>query len=143
MPPVYLLGAIVAMILLQRFLPGGVLMPTPWNWLGCIPLIGGLVLGGSAARLFRRFDTTIKPGQTSNQLMVVGPYRFTRNPIYVGMILLLSGMAVMLDGLTPWLILPLFVYLIMRNVIPVEESMLEETFGKEYGEYRAKVRRWV
>jgi protein-S-isoprenylcysteine O-methyltransferase Ste14 len=143
MPPVYLLAAIVAMVVLHIFLSGGVLVPTPWRWLGLAPLIGGLFLGGSAATLFRKHQTTIKPGQTSSRLMVEGPFRFTRNPIYVGMILVLAGIALLLNSLTPWLILPVFAYLIASKVIPVEESMLEQTFGAEYREYQEKVRRWV
>jgi protein-S-isoprenylcysteine O-methyltransferase Ste14 len=142
MPPVYLFVAIVAMIALQVVFPGSTPLAS-WRWLGLAPLIGGLLLGGSAARLFRKHETTIKPGQVSNSLMTDGPYRFTRNPIYVGMVFLLVGVALLLGGLTPWLIVPVFILLIARNVIPVEEAMLDERFGPEYRDYRARVRRWI
>jgi protein-S-isoprenylcysteine O-methyltransferase Ste14 len=142
MPPVYLLAAILAMIALHMLLPGGSLPPL-WRWLGLAPLLGGLLLGALAARLFRRHDTTIKPGQVSNRLMVEGPYRFTRNPIYVGMVLVLAGIALLLGAATPWLIPLVFVWLIASNVIPVEEVMLEERFGREYHDYRERVRRWI
>jgi protein-S-isoprenylcysteine O-methyltransferase Ste14 len=143
MPPVYLLAAIVAMAALEWLLPVGGVLPVPWRWLGLVPLIGGLLLGGWAARLFHKHQTTIKPGQISNRLMSDGPYRFTRNPIYVGMVLVLAGVALLLGGLAAWFVLPVFIWLIARNVIPVEESMLAERFGQEYHDYRARVRRWI
>jgi protein-S-isoprenylcysteine O-methyltransferase Ste14 len=141
-PPVYLLAAVLAMIALEILLPGGML-PVPLKWLGLVPMIAGLLLGGWAARLFRKHETTIKPGHVSNQLLSEGPYRFTRNPIYLGMVLGLIGVALLLGGTTPWLILPVFIWLIARNVIPVEEAMLDERFGQEYRDYRARVRRWI
>jgi protein-S-isoprenylcysteine O-methyltransferase Ste14 len=143
MPPVYLLAAIVVMAALDWLLPGGSALPVPWRWLGLVPLIGGLLLGGLAARLFRKHQTTIKPGQVSNLLMSGGPYRLTRNPIYVGMVLVLAGVATLLGGIAEWFVLPVFIWLIARNVIPVEESMLEERFGQEYHDYCARVRRWI
>jgi protein-S-isoprenylcysteine O-methyltransferase Ste14 len=143
MPPVYLLAAIVAMAALDWLLPLGGTLPTPSRWLGLVPLIGGLLLGGLAARLFRKHQTTIKPGQVSNLLMSDGPYRFTRNPIYVGMVLVLAGVAALLGGIAAWFVLPVFIWLIAHNVIPVEESMLAERFGQEYHDYRARVRRWI
>jgi protein-S-isoprenylcysteine O-methyltransferase Ste14 len=143
MPPVYLLAAIVAMAALDWLLPVGAALPTPWRWLGLSPLIGGLLFGGLAAIRFRKHQTTIKPGQVSKLLMTDGPYRFTRNPIYVGMVLVLAGVALLLGGIAAWFVLPVFIWLIARNVIPVEESMLEKRFGQEYHDYRARVRRWI
>jgi protein-S-isoprenylcysteine O-methyltransferase Ste14 len=143
MPPLYLLAAIVAMAALDWLLPGGGSLPMPWRWLGLVPLIGGLLLGGLAASRFRKHQTTIKPGQVSNRLMIGGPYRLTRNPIYVGMVLVLAGVALLLGGIAAWFVLPVFTWLIARNVIPVEESMLEERFGQEYQDYRSRVRRWI
>jgi protein-S-isoprenylcysteine O-methyltransferase Ste14 len=124
------------------FLPGGSL-PPPWRWLGLAPLIGGLLLGAWAVRLFRKHETTIRPGQVSNRLMTNGPYRFTRNPIYVGMVLVLVGVALLLASLTPWLVVPVFICVIAINVIPVEEAMLAERFAQEYHDYCARVRRWI
>jgi protein-S-isoprenylcysteine O-methyltransferase Ste14 len=142
-PPVYLLAAVVAMGTLHAFLPGGTLLPRPWNWLGLLPIGGGLLLGGLTARLFWKHKTTIKPGETPSRMISEGPFRVSRNPIYVGMVLVLSGIALLLGSLTPWLVAPVFIALIARNVIPVEEAMLQETFGEEYQQYRTKVRRWI
>ena len=143
MPPVYLLAAIIAMAALHAHLPGVTVLPAPWRWLGVAPLIGGVVLGGLAVRLFGKYQTTIKPGEISCRLMTDGPFRFSRNPIYLGMTNILAGVAAMLGSLTPWFVLPVFIGLIARNVIPVEEAIMAETFGSEYQEYRARVRRWI
>jgi protein-S-isoprenylcysteine O-methyltransferase Ste14 len=142
-PPVYLLAAIIGMVALHHFLPGPTVLPSPWRWLGWVPFVGGLVLGGAAVRLFRKHQTTIKPGEASTHLLTVGPYRFTRNPIYLGMIFLLVGVAAMLGSLTPWLLVPVFIWLINRNIIPVEEAIMAEGFGTQYQQYRTRVRRWL
>jgi protein-S-isoprenylcysteine O-methyltransferase Ste14 len=142
-PPVYLLAAILGMIALDRLLPGTIILPGPWRWLGLVPLAGGLTLGGSAARLFWKHKTSIKPGDASAYLLTAGPYRFSRNPIYLGMALVLVGVAALLSSLTPWLLVPLFVWLIHRNVISVEEAMMAAVFGTEYQQYCERVRRWV
>src|SRR5438874_1264173 len=101
MPPVYLLAAIAAMAALHAFLPGVRLYTTPWRWLGLIPISVGIAFGVSAARLFRKHQTTIRPGQPSSRLVTDGPFRFSRNPIYVGMVLLLAGIAAILGSATP------------------------------------------
>ena len=143
MPPVYLLAAIAAMVLLNRFLPAVRLYSTPCRWLGLIPMVAGIMFALWAIRLFRKHQTTIKPGQPSSRLVTEGPFRFSRNPIYVGMVLVLSGSAMVLGSLLPWLMIPIFVGLVSRNVILIEESMLREAFGTEYQQYQAKVRRWI
>jgi protein-S-isoprenylcysteine O-methyltransferase Ste14 len=142
-PPVYLLSAILGMIALHNLLPGTIVLKSPWRWLGLAPFVGGLVMGGAAARLFWKYKTSIKPGDLSTHLLTAGPYGFSRNPIYLGMALLLAGVATMLGSLTSWLLVPLFVWLINRNVIPVEETMIAAAFGAEYQEYQARVRRWL
>jgi protein-S-isoprenylcysteine O-methyltransferase Ste14 len=108
-----------------------------------VPLVGGLMLGGTAARLFWKHKTSIKPGDVSTYLLTAGPYSFSRNPIYLGMALVLIGLAAMLGSLMPWLLVPVFVWLINRNVILVEEAMMAAVFGTEYERYCERVRRWL
>jgi protein-S-isoprenylcysteine O-methyltransferase Ste14 len=142
-PPVYLLAAILGIVALHILLPGAIVMPGAWRWLGLVPFVGGLVFGIAAVRLFSKHQTTIKPGDTSTHLLTAGPFAFSRNPIYVGMTLVLIGVSAMLGSLTPWLLVPIFVWLISRNVIPVEEVMMAAAFGTEYQQYRARVRCWL
>ena len=143
MPPVYLLLAILAMVALHYTLPGRQLIDGPWRWAGVAPIAAGLGLVVWVARLFKRHDTTIKPGSVSTSLLTGGPFRISRNPIYLGMTLVLIGTAISLGSVTPWLVVPVFVAVIGWNVIPVEEAMLAESFGDEYAQYRTRIRRWI
>lgn len=143
MPPVYLLVAIVAMVAIHYLLPGRQVLFAPWRWAGAAPIAAGVGIVVWVARTFHRRKTTIKPGDVSTTLVTDGPFRVSRNPIYLGMTSILAGIAVTLGSLTPWLVLPIFVMLVGWNVIPVEEAMLAEAFGDEYSQYRSRVRRWI
>jgi protein-S-isoprenylcysteine O-methyltransferase Ste14 len=143
LPPVYLLFAVLAMLGLAFGFPMRHGFLGPWRWVGLAPIAIGLGLGLWVASLFSRHGTTIKPGEVSSSLLTAGPFRFSRNPIYLGMVFLLIGTAIALDSLTPWFVIPVFVALIAVNVIPVEESMLAEAFGDQYASYRTRVRRWL
>jgi protein-S-isoprenylcysteine O-methyltransferase Ste14 len=98
-------------------------------------LAWGLVLFGKA-------KTTTVPGKLSGKLVTWGPYRFTRNPMYVGLVLAYLGEAGLLKQIWPVVLLPFTVAYINWTVIPVEEAKLEEAFPNEYKQYRAKVPRW-
>jgi protein-S-isoprenylcysteine O-methyltransferase Ste14 len=143
MPPVYLLAAISAMVALHFYSPGKQILDAPWRWMGAVPIIAGLALVLWVAAVFRRRKTTIKPGDVSSSLVTDGPFRVSRNPIYLGMTSVLVGTAIALGSLVPWLVVPVFVVLVGYNVIPVEEAMLAEAFGQSYVDYQAKVRRWI
>jgi protein-S-isoprenylcysteine O-methyltransferase Ste14 len=142
-PPVYLLAAIVVMLALRFGLPLRGLITWPMRWAGLVPMVTGLLLGGWTTVLFAKRKTTIRPGEVSTALVTAGPFRVSRNPIYLGMALLLVGVALLCGSLSPWLVIPLFVWLINRNVIPMEEAMLAEAFGEEYRRYQGRVRRWA
>lgn len=94
---------------------------------------------------FRRAKTTINPMKAGNasSLVTGGVYRFTRNPMYLGMVLVLLGWAVFLSSPVTLLFVPLFVLYIHRFQIFPEERVLTDLFGSEYAEYKNKVRRWV
>ena len=143
LPPVWLLLALIAMAALHHFAPAARLIRSPWNWLGVIPIVAGLALAASGARLFKRAGTGIVPFSPATALVVTGPYRFTRNPMYLGLVMLLIGVALMLGTLTPWLVIPAFAWWINRRFIAQEEVMLEERFGEEYLRFKQRVRRWI
>jgi len=143
LPPVYLLGAIVLMAAAHFLVPVRLLVGWPWRWSGVVVFTAGLSLGFWAVRSFARHETTIKPGEESSHLMTGGPFKLTRNPIYLSMVLILAGLALLLGSLTPWFLIPLFIWLISRNIIPVEEHMLTHKFGDAYRQYQGRVRRWV
>ena len=103
----------------------------------------GVIIAGWAQWLFRKVRTTTVPGQRSASLITSGPYRFTRNPMYVGLTLAYLGEAGMLRQVWPVVLLPLTIAYLNWIVIPVEEARLHDVFGEEYERYRARVRRWA
>jgi protein-S-isoprenylcysteine O-methyltransferase Ste14 len=110
---------------------------------GYVLLALGAAIAGWSLLLFYRLHTTTVPGKTSSSLVMWGPYRFSRNPMYIGLILAYLGEAGILKQAWPILLLPLIAAYLNWIVIPVEEARLTEAFGAEYGQYRAKVRRWI
>ena len=96
-----------------------------------------------ARMLFVKAGTTVKPFHESSELVVMGPFGVTRNPMYLSMTVFLLGLAILLGSLTPFFVLPFFVWIINTRFIRVEESMLEQRFGDSYRAYKARVRRWI
>ena len=110
---------------------------------GAVLFGAGAVIAGWGLVLFRQARTTTVPGQSSAQLVTSGPYRFTRNPMYVGLGLAYLGEAALLKQMWPAILLPLTIAYVNWTVIPLEESRLEEVFADQYRDYRARVRRWI
>lgn len=109
---------------------------------GCGLFAVGLVIAGWGQVLFRKANTTTVPGKLSAKLVTSGPYRFTRNPMYVGLTFAYLGEAALLKQIWPVIVLPLMIAYLNWTVIPVEEAKLKEAFQDEYERYRASVRRW-
>jgi len=136
----YIIGAV-----LQHALP----LHTGNRRLPGVSVAGGVIFGVGATiaawglLTFRRARTTTVPGQASSRFVTWGPYRFTRNPMYVGLILAYLGEAGILKQIWPVILLPLTIAYLNWVVIRLEESKLTEVFGEEYNQYRRKVRRWL
>lgn len=143
LPPALLAACLALMALLHFLLPLGRWLDPPLTWIGLLPLGVGLGLLLGAALLFPKHGTTIVPFQESQALLTHGPYRYSRNPIYLGMVMILGSVAVLLGTRTPLLVIPLFFWSITNQFIVNEEAMLEEKFGEAYAEYRKRVRRWL
>lgn len=119
-------------------------LPAP-AWLGlAVASIGG-VISGLGAREFRRAGTTANPlrPERASSVVTTGIYRFTRNPMYVGIVIVLLGCFVAFGGLSAVVGLPVFVLYITRFQIQPEERALQSKFGSAYTEYQARVRRWL
>lgn len=143
LPPAYLALAILLMFALHRWLPGSHLFGQNWRWVGATAVVVGLAVNVGCALQFRRRQTTIIPFRESSELLTGGLYRFSRNPIYLSMFVLLGGVAAALGTLTPWLLLPVFVWIIATRFVRREEKMLIAAFGEAYDQYRQRVRRWL
>jgi|SRR5215472_12636666 len=103
----------------------------------------GAVIAGWSLIIFRMVRTTTVPGKSSVKLVTWGPYRFTRNPMYIGLTLAYLGEAGLLKQIWPVLVLPLTLGYLNWIVIPVEEARLKDVFQDEYQRYCARVRRWI
>lgn len=142
-PPLYFAGAIALMIALHLVLPLARLVPWPWTLLGLVLMIGGLALAIWAERRFKRAGTAVRPFEPSTALVEEGPFRLTRNPMYVGLLLMLAGLSVLLGTLGPLLVIPPFAWLLHARFVVHEEAHMERHFGERYVDYQRRVRRWL
>jgi len=143
LPPMYLFTSLASMVLLHFFIPVYQLIPYPWNAAGIIPLLLGMALNIVADRAFKKTGTTVKPFEVSTKLVTSGVFRYSRNPMYLGMIMILTGVAFLLGALSPFIIIPMYAITMDRVFIVTEENMLDERFGSEWQQYKANVRRWI
>ncbi len=107
-------------------------------WAAC-----GMLAISLALNLFRRAGTRPEPWQPSSAIVATGVYRYTRNPMYLGMALLYMGLALILDSVSSLMLLVPLLIVIRYGVIGREEAYLERKFGEPYRQYRSRVRRWL
>lgn len=142
-PPVYVLAALVAMPVVHRLVPIARIIAFPWSLLGAAPVLLGAALVVHALRLFGRHKTTAEPFGVSVALVTCGPFCVTRNPMYVGILLMLSGIACLFGTVAPWLVVPVLGILLDVIFVRREEEKMEMVFGDAYRRYKAEVRRWI
>ncbi len=146
MPPLLFLGALAAGAMLSFIVPIGPGIGSA-NALaltvGATFVAIGLALASLSARGFRLAGTSVIPSEPSTALVVTGPYRFTRNPIYIGFVLAYFGFAIMLTSMWVLLLLVPVLMILQRGVVVREEAYLERQFGDAYRKYKARVPRWL
>lgn len=142
-PPLIYGGALGAGLLAKALFPATFLPRGAARALGITLTGAGLLLFISSFRALRRAETDVRPYKPTTSIVVEGPYRFTRNPIYLGLTLVYGGVTALANS--PWnaLLLPFVLVLMQRGVIQREERYLERVFGEEYLQYKARVRRWI
>jgi len=142
-PPLVFLGNLVAALVLNWFLP----IPAPWpvqaRLLGGVLIVGGLLLGGFAVSRMHAARTSPDPDQPTTSLIIEGPYRLTRNPIYLGFALIILGGTFLAGTLWGMFLAPFLVATVTRVIIRAEEQYLQATFAGRYSEYRSRVRQWL
>jgi protein-S-isoprenylcysteine O-methyltransferase Ste14 len=115
----------------------------PLAYLGAVPIVLGVLIVLISAGLFRLRKTTVNPFGEPAVVVQDGFYRFSRNPMYLGMLLVLTGVGLWLGNVLAVLLAPAFVVVMTRWYIVREEQLLEDRFGDEYRAYRGRVRRWI
>jgi protein-S-isoprenylcysteine O-methyltransferase Ste14 len=141
-PPLIFLIALIVVIALG-VMPGATFIAPPWHLSGIVFIAAGVSLAVWGRLQFRTAATPIHPAEQPTALVTSGPFRFTRNPMYLGMTLTLFGVAALFGKLIPLLIPFLFAWVISARFIRHEEERLVELFGDAYADYTRRVRRWI
>lgn len=142
MPPVWLLGALVLTWIIGAVLPGpevGVFI----GWIGVFLIAAGVVMIFAALFAFFRARTSPIPRDTPNRLLTQGVFSLSRNPIYLGDALILTGFALKWDAALALFLVPLFMAVIQHRFILPEEEKNKDLFRTDYDVYATRVRRWV
>lgn len=143
LPPLILAAMIALGLVLNFFWPANFLPSALATPLGVVIILGAIALGISAVKEMQAANTPFEVRKPSTEIVTSGAFQRSRNPIYLGMLLLYTGIAILANSL--WiliLVLPLAIVL-QKGVIEPEEAYLEQKFGDKYLRYKAKVRRWV
>lgn len=142
-PPIWLLLGLIAIFVCNEYYPGPRFTSLAGQVSGGVLIIVGLLLLVIANSLFNRAETGVIPFRNVTALVTDGIYRYTRNPMYLGMAAVLLGCAITVGASLALLIPPLFAIIVELRFIRPEEAMLRDIFPEQYPAYCARVRRWI
>ena len=131
------------MALLQLLLPLYQYVQPPLAYAGIIIVFLGIVLSAISANMFVKADTGLLPFEEATALVTGGIFRITRNPMYLGMFLMVFGAAFLMGSIGALIPLLVFMLIIRYNFVAGEERFMEAAFGQQYLDYKSKVRRWI
>jgi len=145
-PPLLFGGALALGYVLSLYFPLGPGLASP-NALaltvGIVLVALGFALAIRSVQMFRRAGTNVVPGEPATALVTAGPYRVTRNPIYIGFVLVYFGLSIVLTSMWVLLLLIPVLVILQRGVVEREEAYLERKFGEHYARYKKRVPRWL
>jgi len=142
-PPQIILALIVISIGLHYNFPIKQIIYFPYNLLSITGIVVGVWLAMWGKKTFRKLDTPLRPGEKPKKVVTEGPFKFSRNPIYLGFVIFLLGVAVLFGSLVAFISPVIFFLIIYFVFIPFEEKLMEKTFGKKYLDYKRNVRKWI
>ncbi|MFT6288025.1 MAG: protein-S-isoprenylcysteine O-methyltransferase Ste14 [Alcanivorax sp.] len=142
-PPMWLVFGVVLIFVFNETLPGARYTSTAGQVAGALIILIGLTMLVVAGGMFKKAGTDLVPFKNVSALVTTGLFRFTRNPMYLAMALVLLGCAVTVGASTALIVPPVFMVIIEMRFIRPEEAMLRDLFGEEYSSYCQRVRRWV
>jgi protein-S-isoprenylcysteine O-methyltransferase Ste14 len=142
-PPILALALLVAAGIFADILPLPAILIPMHLAIGILLIALGVGIGGAAFGAFKRAGTPVRPGANPTQFVVSGPYRVTRNPMYLGLLTLVIGCFFL--TVSPYFLIPpvVFFWMINSRQIPFEERLLVDRFGEAYAAYCKRVRRWL
>lgn len=147
LPPYIFAAVLGAALLLQYLLPTNFLQAyraQEWQfWVGLIVSISAALLASYGAWEFKRLGTNVPPDKPTLTLVTTGPYRFTRNPMYIGFLALLPGIGLIFSLEWALILWPTLALALHYGVVKREEAYLENKFGAAYREFLSKTRRWL
>lgn len=143
LPPLILGAALALGLTLNFFWPAKILTRGVAVPLGLLVVLGAIALGVLAVREMRSANTPLDVRKAPVRIVTSGIFLRSRNPIYLGMVLLCAGIALVADSLWLAAMVPLLAIILQKGVIEPEESYLETNFGEEYLRYKRQVRRWI
>ena len=144
-PPVLLAGALAIGLCLQAAIPIPFVSDRPMlvRLVGATLIAAGAVLSAAVVRTFRAARTPVSPRHPTTRMVCIGPYRYSRNPDYLGQLLVYIGATLVANSWWPIFLVPVVLVAIQRGVVQREERYLEAKFGREYRDYTDRVRRWL
>jgi protein-S-isoprenylcysteine O-methyltransferase Ste14 len=142
-PPLVYLAGLVVGFLANIWMPITVVSDLVAWAVGGILIICGTVLTGSAVLKFKDVGTTVRPDRAASTLVIAGPYKVTRNPMYLGLAFVSLGIAIAGQSVWALILLPVVLLVVQRGAIEPEEAFLEKRFDAEYISYKENVRRWI
>ena len=142
-PPLWFLAGLIVMIVLNSFAPIGRWLHYPWRYSGIILIVAGVLLGVGSGMLFRRLGTNPKPGARANVIVTKGVFRYTRNPMYLGLIVTLTGTSILLGTISPLFVIPVVFLILHTQFVLREEKWMEDWFGQSYLDYKRNTPRWL
>lgn len=142
-PPVYLIMTLVLMWVMHHYASVFQYIRPPFAYAGIALVFCGIAMAAISAGMFRLAGTGLEPFDEATTLVTGGFYRYTRNPMYMGMFLMLLGVAILLGSVGALLPVPVFVLIIRNHFVLGEERFMEAAFGQPYLDYKSAVRRWI
>ncbi len=142
-PPLIYAGGFALGYLVEEYSPTALFPESMSAFVGWSLIAFGVLIAAFALSAFRRARTPVNPYAQTTALVTGGPFRFSRNPLYLALTVIYLGAAGLLNSLWPVLLLPGVLWFMHWGVIIREERYLERKFGPAYQEYKARVRRWL
>lgn len=143
LPPTLLIVSIGLMILLHIVIPVLRILQFPFNLFGLVFAFTGVLISILGSNQFARRKTTVMTFDIPDELVTDGLYQYSRNPMYLGFVLLMIGVWILLGSLSPVIVVISYLIILERYYIHFEELVMERKFGVLYLEYKKHVRKWI